>query len=131
MTQPETSGTTATAWQEAVNARDEALLLTLSHPDIEMVGPRGTAKGHAVLLTWLEQAGLTLETRRVFARADAVVFAQIGVWRALETGEPQGEAEVASSFVVQNGQVAEIARYDTVGEALARAGLSEADEVLS
>ena len=129
MTQTETPVTTATAWQEAVNAQDEALLLLLSHPDINIVGPRGTAQGHEVLAAWLGRAGLTLETHRVFAGGDAVVFAQTGVWRALETGDPQGEAEVASSFVVRNGQVAEIARYDTLAEALARAGLSETDEL--
>ena len=41
------------------------------------------------------------------------------------------EAEVASSFLVEDGQVTEIARYDTLGGALAHAGLDEADEVLS
>ena len=127
----ETPVTTATAWQEAVNAQDETLLLQLSHPDIELVGPRGTAQGHEILVTWLERAGLTLETRRVFAKGDAVVFSQYGVWRSLEAGELQGEAEVASSFLVQDGQVTEIARYDTLAEALAHASLSEADEVLN
>lgn len=131
MTQLETPTTVAQAWQEAVNARDEALLLRLSHPDIEMVGPRGTAKGHGVLSTWLKQAGLTLETRRVFAAGDAVVFAQVGVWRALDAGELPEAAEVASSFLVRDGRVARLARYDTLAEALTRAGLSEADEVLS
>lgn len=128
MTQPEISVTTAQAWQEAVNAHDKARLLELSHPDIEIVGPRGVAQGHEVLLAWLERASLTLETRRVFAGSEHVVFAQHGVWRSPETGEPQGEAEVASSFLIQDGQVTELARYDTLSEALARAGLSEADE---
>ena len=127
----ETPVTTAAAWQEAVNAQDETLLLQLSHPDIEMVGPRGTAKGHEILVTWLERAGLTLETRRVFAKGDAVVFSQYGVWRPLAAGELQGEAKVASSFLVQNGQITEVARYDTLAEALAHAGSGEADEVLS
>lgn len=131
MTHPRTPLETATAWQEAVNAQDEALLLLLSHPDVDLVGPRGTAQGHEVLAAWLGRAGLYLETTRTFAGGDAVVFAQRGVWRSLETNEAPGEAEVASSFVVRDGQVAEIARYDTLAEALARAGLSEADEVLS
>ena len=131
MTQPETPVTTATAWQEAVNAQDETLLLRLSHPDIELVGPRGTAKGHKILVTWLERAGLTLETRRTFAKGNAVVSAQVGVWRPLDAGELPEGAEVASSFLVQDGQVTEVARYDTLAEALAHAGLSEADEVLS
>ena len=66
MTQLETPVTVAQAWQEAVNAQDEALLLLLSHPDIKIVGPRGTAQGHEVLAAWLGRAGLYLETRRVF-----------------------------------------------------------------
>ncbi len=130
MTQPETPVVIAQRWQEAVNVQDKARLLELSHPDIEIVGPRGVAQGHEVLLAWLERAGLTLETKRVFAGGESVVFAQHGVWRSPETNEPQGEAEVASSFLIQDGQVTEFARYDTFSEALARAGLSEADEFL-
>lgn len=130
MTQYEPSVTTAQAWQEAVNAQDKERLLALSHPAIEIVGPRGVARGHDVLLAWLERAGLTLETRRVFAGKNSVVFAQHGVWRSPQTNEPQGEAEVASSFLTKNGQVTELARYDTLPEALARAGLSRVDEVV-
>ncbi|BDP40640.1 hypothetical protein DAETH_06090 [Deinococcus aetherius] len=37
------------AWEEAVDARNEMRLLALSAPDIEIVGPRGSAYGHAVL----------------------------------------------------------------------------------
>ena len=129
MTQSETPLTTATAWQEAVNAQDEALLLLLSDPDIRIVGPRGTAQGHEVLAAWLALAGLTLETRRTFAKGDAVVFAQRGVWRSVETDEAQGEAEVATRFVVQNGKVTEIARFDALDEALSHAGVSGSDEV--
>lgn len=130
MTQPESAVTVAQAWQAAVNAQDRVRLLELSHPGIEIVGPRGVAQGHDVLLAWLERAGLTLETRRVFAGQSSVVLAQHGVWRSPETGERQGEADVASSFRIREGQVAELARYDTLDEALTRAGLSEADEYL-
>lgn len=118
----------AQAWQEAVNAQDRDRLLELSHPQIEIVGPRGVAQGHEVLLTWLGRAGLSLETKRVFAGERSVVFAQHGVWRSPETGELQGEAKVATSFRLENGQVIQLARYDTLAEALAHAGLSEADE---
>ena len=131
MTQHEAPVKTAQAWQASANVQDKERLLALSHPDIDIVGPRGTAQGHEVLLAWLARAGLTLETRRVFAEGDAVVFAQHGVWRSVETGEAQGEAEIASSFVIKDGQVTELARYDTLAEALAQAGLSEEEEVLS
>lgn len=128
MTRPGTPVAVAQAWQDAVNAQDKDKLLELSHPQIAIIGPRGIARGHEVLRVWLERAGLQLETKQVFAGEQRVVFVQHGVWRSPETGELQGEAEVASSFRIENGQVTELARYDTLTEALARAGLSEADE---
>jgi hypothetical protein len=76
----------------------------------------------------LERAGLNLGTKRVFAGEQSVVFAQHGVWHTLGTGVVQGEAEVFTSFRIAGGQVTELARYDTLAEALGRAGLSEADE---
>ena len=130
MTHTKTPVEIATAWQEAVNTQDKEKLLGLSHPEIEIVGPRGTAHGHDILLTWLERAGLSLETKRTFAGEDSVVLAQHGVWRNAETGEVQGEADVATSFRIENGQVTQLARYDTLNEALAQAGLSGRDESL-
>jgi hypothetical protein len=128
MTRTETPVPVAQAWQDAVNAQDEARLIELSHPEIEIVGPRGVARGHEVLLLWLGRAGLSLETKRIFAGEESVVFAQHGVWHTPETGVVQGEAEVFTSFRIAGGQVTELARYDTLAEALGRAGLSEADE---
>lgn len=120
----------AEAWQAAANAQDEAQLLALSHPEIEIVGPRGVARGREILTAWLERAGLTLTTRRRFMRGDAAVLAQHGVWRSTQTDDVQGEAELASSFRVAAGQVTHFARYDTLAEALHAAQLSDADEVL-
>lgn len=119
------------AWQEAVNARDADRVLALSAPDVEVVGPRGSGYGHDLLRQWLERAGVTLETRRAFARGDTVVVAQHGVWRSAETGgEPSG-ADVASRFRVADGRVVQYARHDTLGAALAEAGLGDEDEVLA
>lgn len=117
------------AWQEAVNARDMERLRALSDPLIAISGPRGVATGFDVLVDWLGRAGLTLETRRSFARGEAVVLAQHGVWRAVETGELRGEADVAAIFRVTNGRVAQYERLDSLAVALAAAGLVEGDEV--
>lgn len=117
------------AWQEAVNERDEARLLALSAPEIEIVGPRGVAQGHALLREWLHQAGLSLYPLRGFARGERVVVAQHGVWRTAETGEIVAESELGSYFQVQGGQVVRLARFANVEEALAEAGLGMADEV--
>lgn len=117
------------AWQEAVNERDEARLLALSAPDVEIVGPRGSAHGHAMLREWLHHAGLSLYPLRCFARGERVVVAQHGVWRAADTGEIVAESELGSHFHVQGGRVVRLARFANVEEALAEAGLGMADEV--
>lgn len=128
--QPENAVAIVQAWQEAANRQDLERLLELSHPDIEIIGPRGSGYGHQLLRDWLGRAGLTLETRRVFVRDKAVVLAQHGVWRSFETGEVTGEADLASYFTIENGQVVQFARYDKLDTALEAAGLNYSDELL-
>lgn len=118
------------AWQEAANRQDGDRLVELSDPNIEIVGPRGSGFGAQLLREWLGRAGLTLETQRVFARDQVVVVAQHGVWRSTETGEVQGEADLASRFRVADGRVVQFARHDRLDQALAAAGLEPADELV-
>ncbi|HEY0739172.1 MAG TPA: nuclear transport factor 2 family protein [Herpetosiphonaceae bacterium] len=118
------------AWQEAANNQDGEQLVALSDPNIEIIGPRGSGFGAQLLREWLGRAGLTLETQRVFARDQVVVVAQHGVWRSVETGEVQGEADLASRFRVADGRVAQFARYDRLEQALEAAGLELADELV-
>ena len=117
------------AWHDAANRQDIGGLLALSDPNIEIVGPRGSGYGHQLLRDWLVRAGLRLETLRVFGRDDVVVVAQHGVWRSVETGDVMGEQDLASWFRVANGQVTQYARSDSLDEALAAAGLTQADEL--
>ena len=117
------------AWQAAANQQDIERLLELSDPNIEVVGPRGAAYGHQILRDWMGRAGLTLTTLRVFARDQVVVVAQHGVWRAVDTGAFNGEANLASRFRVEDGRVTHFARYDELAIALKEAGLTDADEV--
>lgn len=119
----------ATAWQEAANAQQIEALLDLSDPTIEVAGPRGSGFGHQLLREWVGRAGLTLSTRRVFARGDVVVFEQQGVWRTLETGEVTGERALASLFQARDGRIVKVARFDALDAALAAAGLDALDEV--
>lgn len=119
-------------WQKAVNERDINRLLELSDPEIEIVGPRGSAHGHEVLRDWAAGAGLSLETLRTFARGNAVVVAQHGVWRDADTKEIIGESDVATRFRVDKGRVAQLARHDgadSLDTALEEAGLGREDEV--
>ncbi len=117
-------------WQDAANRQDLALLLELSDPQIEIVGPRGTAQGHEVLAEWVRRAGAQFTIQRIFARADRVVAVQQGVWRSPETGAVIGEAQVASSFRVERGRIARVARYDALEQTLEDAGLTGDDEHL-
>lgn len=120
---------TVAAWVAAVNAADADALAALSDPEIEIFGPRGTARGVEVLRQWLDRAGLTMENRGWFARGGSVVVAQLARWRSPATGEIVGEAEVASRFRVSGGHVAEYERFDDLAAALDRAGLGDADRV--
>jgi hypothetical protein len=115
-------------WQAAANRQDVAALLELSDPQIEIVGPRGLAHGHAMLAGWVQRAGVQFTTLRAFARDTRVVVAQHGLWRSVETGAIVGEAIVATAFVVNEQRVTRIARYDSLGQALAEAQLELADE---
>jgi hypothetical protein len=114
-------------WLDAVNAGDAERLVSLSAPDIRILGPRGIARGAEVLRAWLERAGLRLDARSVFARDARVVVLQHAVWRDPDSGGPRGAAEVASRFVVEGGRVAEYERHDALDEALARAELTVDD----
>ena len=122
------SVTVVQAWQDAANTQNVDGLIALSDPNIEIIGPRGSGYGHQLLRDWLGRAGLRLETLRVFARGDAVVVEQHGVWRSVETGDVTGERDIASRFRVDGERIVQFARYDSLSEALAEADLTFADE---
>ena len=122
------SVTMVQAWLDAANTQNVDGLIALSDPNIEIIGPRGSGYGHQLLRDWLGRAGLRLETLRVFARGDAVVVEQHGVWRLVETGDVTGERNIASRFRVDGERIVQFARYDSLSEALAEAGLTFADE---
>ena len=122
------SVTMVQAWLDAANTQNVDGLIALSDPNIEIIGPRGSGYGHQLLRDWLGRAGLRLETLRVFARGDAVVVEQHGVWRSVETGDVTGERDIASRFRVDGERIVQFARYDSLSEALAEAGLTFADE---
>lgn len=115
-------------WLAAVNAGNVEGVLARTAPDVTIVGPRGTARGHDVLRAWMGHAGATFDTRETYAARDVVVVAQHGVWRDAATGAVRGQADVATRFVIADGRVAEMQRYDDgLPVALRAAGLSEAD----
>lgn len=114
-------------WQTLANEKNIPALMEASQPDITLIGPRGCTSGRQVLGEWIERAGLVLENQRGFARGEVVVLMQHGTWRS--DGDIIGEADVATVFRVEDGRVAWVARFDALDEALAEAGLSDADAV--
>jgi hypothetical protein len=125
MTQP-TALVIVTRWLDAANAGDATRVMELSAPRIEIMGPRGVARGREVLREWLERANVRLETRRVFGQGERVVVEQHAIWRT-ESGAVKGDAAVATRFEVRDGVVVELERYDDLSKALAAAGLTDAD----
>jgi ketosteroid isomerase-like protein len=121
---------TVRAWHEAVNRRDADALVALSDEDIEVGGPRGSARGSAVLRDWLGRAGIQLEPRRWFASPSEMVVEQVATWQSLD-GTVTDPQTIASSFAVEDGLVTRTVRYGSLMEALAAAGLTLQDEMPS
>jgi hypothetical protein len=118
------------AWHEAVNRGDADALVAVCDDDIEVGGPRGSARGSALLRDWLDRAGIQLEPRRWFASPAELVVEQVATWRG-SGGEASGPQTVASSFIVEEGLVTRTVRYGSLTEALAVTGLTLLDEVPS
>ena len=114
------------AWHEAVNRGDADALVALSDDDIEVGGPRGSARGSAVLRDWLGRAGIQLEPRRWFASPSVLVVEQVATWQS-QDGTTTDPATIASSFIVENGLVRRTIRYDSLSEALVATGLTLQD----
>jgi ketosteroid isomerase-like protein len=115
---------TVTAWHEALNSGDVESLLDLSHPDVEMGGPRGTVCGAQTLEEWVDRAKIRLEPERAFHEKDTVVAEQRAEWQA------GGQQTVASIFVVRDGLVRSVVRYPGLAEALRAANLDERHAVV-
>src|SRR5690242_19522494 len=104
------------SWHSAVNTRDYDQLCAITSRDVELVGPRGSGRGHEVLRQWLGRAGYTAEPLRWFCgRGGNVVVEQRGRW---EIPEARSERVVASAFRVVGSRVVRYQRFDDLREAL-------------
>ena len=117
------------AWHEALNAGDLDRLAGLVDEEVEVVGPRGSGRGVALLRDWATRAGVRLKPGRVFHLGEAVVVEQRVRWRDAATGQAGEPRTVASAFLVRSGRVRRVARYGDVGTALAATEMEESDEV--
>lgn len=119
---------TVVSWHEALNAGDVDRLVGLSHPDVEMGGPRGKVSGSEVLREWVARANIRLEPLRFFRDGETVVVEEEAEWRSPEIGGVIGTGTVASVFVVRDGRVASVARHEDLSGALNAANLYESHE---
>lgn len=116
------------AWHRALNAGDVEGVVALTSPDVEIRGPRGSARGHEVLRQWTVGAGATLEPVRWFCGAgDDVVVEQAAKWPS--EGVRTDPLVVATSFTVQEGVISRVARHDDLALALADGAVAWHDEV--
>jgi ketosteroid isomerase-like protein len=120
------------AWHEALNAGDADRLIKLSHPDVEMGGPRGrageVARGAGLLREWVARANIRLEPHRVFQREETVVVEEEAEWRSPDTEVIIGSQTVASVFVIRGGRVTSVVRHEDLTSALTAANLDESYE---
>jgi ketosteroid isomerase-like protein len=116
---------TVIAWHDALNAGDAERLLALSHPNVEVGGPRGSARGTQILREWVGRADIRLEPGRSFGEAGTVVVEQGAEWQSADPGNVQS---VASVFVVSDGLVTSVVRYSDLASALRAANVDESHE---
>ena len=116
------------AWHKALNAGEVDHLVELSHPEVEVGGPRGTGRGAQLLREWVDRANIRLKLRRIFQHADTVVVEQWAQWRSTDTGQVIGSQTVGSVFVVRDGRVTRVVRYPELADALGATNLDESYE---
>ena len=116
---------TVIAWHDALNDGDVKRLVALSHPDVEVGGPRGSAHGARILREWVDRANVRLEPGRTFYEAGTVVVEQGAKW---QSADPASVQTVASVFVVSDGLVTSVVRYPDLASALRAANLDTSYE---
>ena len=72
------------AWHAALNAGEVERLVSLSAPDVEVGGPRGSGRGIDLLRDWVARAGVVLEPSHVSGSDGTFVVEQRARWRGEE-----------------------------------------------
>src|SRR5215211_5199411 len=109
-------------FHHAVNKCDADAAAKLVTDDVEVGGPRGSARGVAALRGWVEHAGIQLTAGRTYRRGDIVVVAQTARWSGDDTTHA-----IATVFRLSGDLISAAIRYDDLAAALAAHGLTEAD----
>jgi hypothetical protein len=117
------------AFHDNMNDRKVNAVLNLASNTVRVGGPRGSGEGKHLLEEWVARANITMTPRRWFRDGDKVVVEQLAVWRDPETGAETGSQTVATMFTIENGQIAAIARYGFLAEAVNSANMDETNEI--
>lgn len=120
-------------YTNAFATRDVERMIALADPEIEIVTPRGTGRGHQEIRDFMERQtyGVSMHSElvRVLHRGETVVTEERVELRYVETGERAEAFTVASVYVVRDGRVVRLAPQSDFEAAVREAGLTGADEV--
>lgn len=120
-------------WHSYLNTRDLDALTVLLATDVEMSGPRGSARGNDLVREWVERSGIRLDPRRTYQRGDAVVVEQAAHWPDPDDEQVRESLTeprtVFTAFQVEQGRISRILRFDALAPALEVSGLTEQDLV--
>lgn len=105
-------------------------MAALVHPQVEIGGPRGTARGVKTLREWFGRANIQLIPERWFVQGNQVVVTQSAGWHAPDSGEITSRQAVATLFCVNDaGLITRIVRHESLPAALEDACMAMEDEV--
>ncbi|MDQ3655970.1 MAG: nuclear transport factor 2 family protein [Chloroflexota bacterium] len=117
------------AFHDHLNDRNVNDLLGLATSNVRVGGPRGSGEGKHLLEEWVGRASITMTPQRWFANGETVVVEQSATWHDPDTGAETGSQTVATMFTIENGQIAAIARYGFLAEAVHSANMDESNEI--
>jgi ketosteroid isomerase-like protein len=115
-------------WHDALNEGDVERLLAHVAPDVEVAGPRGSARGADQVQEWVARAGIRMVPTAWYARGDHIVAEEETSW-SMPDGTLSEPMLIATAFQVTDGRVSRITRYSDVGAALNATGLQPSDGV--
>lgn len=116
-------------WHEAMNVKHKKGLTELVKGNVKMTGPKGDVQGVSIMLEWIDRANITLTPQRYFQSGDTIIVEERAVWYEVETEKEIDTAIVASVFVLENGLIASIQRYDSLNKAFEVTRLNESNLV--
>lgn len=115
-------------WHDALNAGNVERLRESVTPDVEVAGPRGSAKGAEQVEKWAGRAGIKMVPTQWFASGDQVVVQEETTWTQ-QDGTLSEPVLIATAFRVTGDRVSGITRYSDIGAALNGTGLQPANMI--